>query len=340
MNRFDSDLLDHISTYLIEPEYSLPRFHRLAFPVTTGGALTANINDFNETGQVLATRALMAWTEVTGIHFELVESDDADLTFSDDHFRPNASVRSKDGVITSVTVYITASSIDNSEGKVDSDAFSTLIHEIGHGLGLNHPAPYESPIVYGEDNVFANDSWQATAMSYFSQRENRDLDASYAFAVTPMIADIIALHDLYGTPVLRAGDTVYGVGSNLSGHLGLLLTDLTAGKLNNPDAPVTFTLFDSGGIDTIDFSTDTDDQHVVLQPETASDVYGLVGNLVIARNTLIENYVAGTGDDIIVGNEADNVLEGSAGADDIDGDAGTDTASYARSSTAVTVNLL
>ena len=67
--------------------------------------------------------------------------------------------------------------------------------------------------------------------------------------------------------------------------------------------PVTFTLFDSGGIDTLNLSTDTDDQHVVLQPETASDVYGLVGNLVIARNTLIENYVAGTGDDIIVGNE-------------------------------------
>ena len=339
MNRFDSDLLDQIAGFMLAPEGYPERLHRLKFPGTTGGALTANINDFNETGQVLATRALMAWTEATGIHFELVESDDADLTFSDDHFRPNASVRSKDGVITSVTVYITASSIDNSEGKVDSYAFSTLIHEIGHGLGLNHPAPYESPIVYGEDNVFANDSWQATAMSYFSQRENRDLDASYAFAVTPMIADIIALHDLYGTPVLRAGDTVYGVGSNLSGHLGLLLTDLTAGKLNNPDAPVTFTLFDSGGNDTIEFSTDTDDQHVVLQPETASDVYGLVGNLVIARDTLIENYVAGAGDDIIVGNEADNVLEGSAGADNIDGDAGLDTAAYTGSAAAVTVNL-
>ena len=81
---------------------------------------------------------------------------------------------------------------------------------------------------------------------------------------------------IYGTPVLRAGDTVYGVGTNLGGHLGLLLADLTAGNL---DGPVTFTLFDSGGIDTLNFSTDTDDQHVVLQPETASDVYGLIGNL-------------------------------------------------------------
>ena len=52
----------------------------------------------------------------------------------------------------------------------------------------------------------------------------------------------------------------------LGGHIGMLLADLTAGNL---DGPVTFTLFDSGGIDTLNLSTDTDDQHVVLQPETA-----------------------------------------------------------------------
>ena len=50
---------------------------------------------------------------------------------------------------------------------------------------------------------------------------------------------------------------------------------------------------------------------MVLLPETASDVYGLRGNLVIARDTVIENYVAGAGDGIIVGNDADNVMEGS-----------------------------
>ena len=336
MNRFDPDLLDRISTYLIEPEYSLREGHRIKFQIAPGSTLTANVTGMNERGQVLAQRALVAWTEATGIYFKLVESDDADISFSDNTTRAYASIAYKDGVIFSTTVYIPGLLFDESNNNTDSGFIGLMLHEIGHALGLGHPAPYERPIVYGEDNVFSNDSEQTTVMSYFNQIENTDLDASYAAAVTPMIADIIAMHDLYGTPVLRAGDTVYGVSANVGGHLGQVFADLTSGNI---DGPVTFTLFDSGGNDTIDFSTDTDDQHVVLQPETASDVYGLVGNLVIARNTIIENYVAGSGDDIIVGNDADNVLEGRAGADSIDGVGGSDTASYTVSDAAVTINL-
>ena len=336
MNRLDHDLLSRISVNLIAPEYRLPEFHRYAFPVEPGGALTAYVSTLSETGQAMATRALDAWTEMTGIRFELVDSENAHIRIYDT--RSAFSTKSgRDGVISFSEVYISAESINLSEGGITNRTFQSFIHEIGHALGLAHPAPYEGPTyLFNEDAIFSNDSYQTTVMSYFTPNQNPNITASFAIPVTPMIADIIALHDLYGTPVLREGDTVYGVGSNVGGHLGQTLADWTAGNFR---IPVNLTIFDSGGIDTINLSTDTDDQHVVLQPETASDVYGLVGNLVIARDTLIENYVAGAGDDIIVGNEADNVLEGSAGADNIGGDAGTDTASYARSSTAVTVNL-
>ena len=284
MNRFDSDLLNQLAEFMLAPEGYPERLHRLAFPVAPGGTLTANVSTLNETGQLLAIRALMAWTQATGIRFELLESDDADIEFSDprNNFSASTSMSYKNGVITSATVYISATVINDSGGSIASFAFEALVHEIGHALGLNHPGIYPIFAEYGVDNTFTNDSSQTSAMSYFSQTSNTDLDASYAIPVTPMIADIIALHDLYGVPVLRAGDTIYGVGSNIGGHLGALLTDLTAGEL---DGPVTFTLFDSGGIDTLNLSTDTENQHVVLQPETASDVYGLVGNLVIARNT-------------------------------------------------------
>ena len=102
---------------------------------------------------------------------------------------------------------------------------------------------------------------------------------------------------------------------------------------------VALTLYDTGGTDTLDLSSDINAQRLDLRPEGISDVYGVRGNLVIARGTVMENYVAGRGDDTIIGNAADNVLEGRAGADSIDGAGGSDTAAYTGSDAAVTVNL-
>ena len=336
MNHLDTDLLDQLADYMLAPDGEPEHLHRIAFSVTPDGTLTADISALSEIGQLLARRAMTAWTEVIGIRFKLVESNDAHITFTDVHDNARATVSSKDGKIISALINVPATRINESEGSVVSPAFTAFVHEIGHALGLRHPGSYNSPYVYGEDNLFSNDSWQTTVMSYFSQTSNTDVNASYARAVTPMIADIIAMHDLYGTPALRAGDTVYGVGSNLGGHLGQIFADWTSGNLA---AAVTLTLFDSGGTDTLDLRADTHNQHVVLQPETASDVYGLVGNLVIARNTVIENYVAGSGNDTITGNSANNILEGGAGADTLDGAAGNDTAAYTGSDAAVTVNL-
>lgn len=80
MNRFDPDLLDQLVEFMLPPE-EYP--HRLKFPVTPGGTLTANVSALSETGQALAVRALLAWTEATGTRFEPVDSDDAHILFSD-----------------------------------------------------------------------------------------------------------------------------------------------------------------------------------------------------------------------------------------------------------------
>ena len=87
----------------------------------------------------------------------------------------------------------------------------------------------------------------------------------------------------------------------------------------------TFTLYDTDGRDTLDLNTDVIAQQVDLRPEGISNVYGLVGNLIIARDTLIERYVAGSGDDSVTGNVADNLLEGRDGADTLMGGLGNDT---------------
>ena len=58
--------------------------------------------------------------------------------------------------------------------------------------------------------------------------------------------------------------------------------------------------------------------------EGISDVLGLTGNLVIARDTVIENFVAGSSNDAVTGNDVANRLEGRAGNDRLTGSAGAD----------------
>ena len=84
-------------------------------------------------------------------------------------------------------------------------------------------------------------------------------------------------------------------------------------------------IWDSGGIDTIDLSAFTDGcdlslvaRHFVyysrqqFQAGTWPDDWIILG---IASGAVIENVIAGSGDDKIVGNAADNVITGGAGAD-------------------------
>ena len=68
-----------------------------------------------------------------------------------------------------------------------------------------------------------------------------------------------------------------------------------------------------------------DDQRVYLRPEGISDVYGLTGNLIIARDTVIENFIAGSGDDLVAGNAVANYLSGRDGDDRLWGSGGDDT---------------
>ena len=51
-------------------------------------------------------------------------------------------------------------------------AFQTYIHEIGHALGLGHPGNYNGEARYPNDAEFQNDSWAMSIMSYFGQTEN------------------------------------------------------------------------------------------------------------------------------------------------------------------------
>ena len=238
-NTIPTGTYDEIADYLTDGFWVWGGGPGFAFDVAPGGVLTADITALTEAGKQLARWALEAWTNVTGIKFEFVDDDNANITFYNDEGRgfggPTSTV--SDGVIVSSHVNVPEDYHIEFGTTLGSWSFVAYLHEIGHALGLGHPGPYpkdfDNPsVTYGVENIFLNDSYQVSIMSYFSQTNNTYINASRANAVTPMIADIIAIQNLYGVPAdINIGDTVYGYHSNLDGYLGEVFK-LWTGELN------------------------------------------------------------------------------------------------------------
>lgn len=238
----------------------------------------------------------------------------ADIIFDDEQAGAYTTLSVSGGFIQSAFVNVNAN-WTGGVARTDSYYFQTYLHEIGHALGLGHAGNYNSSASYGSDALYLNDSWQTSVMSYFHQTENTWLNDSFAYAVTPMMADVLAIQTMYGTSANNAGNTTYGDGANSGTYLDNVL------GLSNP---VTFTIVDTAGIDTLDFSSYSAHQRLDLRQETYSDLAGLDGNIGIARGTVIENGLTGGGNDTLVGNDQGNGLSAGAGNDSVDGGAGND----------------
>lgn len=293
------------------------------------GALQYHMEGVSLAAQAMIDSALALYGEAFGVAFERLDRQSSRVDLSFENTGPGASTQAfmnDDGMIGLATVNVEAAWLGAHGDRIGDYSFLTYIHEIGHAFGLGHAGHYdgvayfvaetEDPNYRVNSNVALNDSWQMTMMSYLDQDMNPTVEADYAIPITPMVADWIAFERLYGPSQAYSGDTVWGFGTNVTtGPLARLA------QLAGTNA---FTLIDAGGRDRLDLSGFAQDQRVDLRPERHSDVGGLVGNMSIARGTVIEDFRSGAGNDVITGNDAANRLLGGAGDDWISGGAGAD----------------
>ena len=193
--------------------------------------------------------------------------------------------------------------IDKSDGidKFSDGTYGalTLIHEIGHALGLKHP-------FVGKDNVTpylptAENKTLWTLMSYESSPDQ------YSFNFSPL--DIAALQFIYGPSTkARTGNDNYAISQNSYNFI-----------------------WDGVGNDTLDASALTQGATLYMTPgywsfvgSARASTITSAGQATVNFGTVLENLIGSAFADNLHGNDVNNVINGGAGNDQITGGGGND----------------
>jgi len=233
--------------------------------------------------------------------------------------------------------------------EVGEGGWGTITHELGHALGLKHPADYndETPPPYLPNEL--NDT-NHTVMSYTTRD---DIVPHFIVNGNKITADLdIVYPELYSIYDIATLQSIYGANKNYHTEDNRYTLEYSEHKIE--------TIWDAGGNDTIDLSNTKGNTTLNMSGGTINsvDVYSLddiisiyqedvhsqgmnindadnwiaekitylynedllytgKNNFSIAQGVIIENINTGAGDDIITDNEVDNIINTGAGDDKI-----------------------
>ncbi len=199
----------------------------------------------------------------------------------------------------------------------------SVVHEIGHVLGLFHTGPYNGNVDPLTQQFNATDSRQWSIMSYIDPWQQSAYSADYTYTdtswgrspqgypgvpTTTMPLDVLAAQRLYGMPADTplSGGQVFGFHCNIGGAIEPFF-DFTVNT-----APVV-TLWDEGSDNVLDLSGFAGAATVDLEPGTFSSADGMTDNIGIAYGTRIEGLVGPSGGATVTLNGDSDTIEGTGG---------------------------
>lgn len=310
---------EYLLGLLTDPETPLP------IKWTTNGPLQVYFDDtgsraWSDAEKSAAMAAFASWEKVTNISFVMTtDRAQADIVQSLSPSEEFLGVADLPGGNPPSTIQYSTAGTNFDTITLGGDTFQTMVHEIGHSIGLFHPHDGTLfPGVTGEQSsgTFGLNQHIWTAMSYVAGYDLEPITTlDYGTNFTPMAFDIAAIQFLYGVKAAETGDNTYmlptenGLGTGWSAIWDTGGNDTISGvgattalTINLNDAPLTGA--NAGGF--------------------VSWIAGIKGGFTIANGVLVENAIGGAGDDTLIGNALNNVLDGGLGNDTIDGRSGFD----------------